>query len=95
MRALVVSFVMCLGLAVGSVAPAVAAPPEPQAESQEAYRGGRSSFWGSNKPAKGGAYRWRLLGIGVVLLGGTGLLMLRMIRRASEERARSSQLTPR
>lgn len=47
-----------------------------------------SGFWTSNRPAVGGAYRWRLLGIGVVLAGATGFLILRTIRRANAERSR-------
>jgi hypothetical protein len=46
-----------------------------------------SGFWTSNRPAVGGAYRWRLLGIGVVLLAITGYGMLWLIRRAKAERA--------
>jgi hypothetical protein len=45
-----------------------------------------SGFWTSNRPAVGGAYRWRLLGIGVVLASATGLLMWRLTRRANAER---------
>ena len=46
-----------------------------------------SGFWTSNRPAVGGAYRWRLLGIGVVILAITGYGMLRLIKRANAERA--------
>ncbi len=46
-----------------------------------------SGFWTSNRPAVGGAYRWRLLGIAVMLIGATGLLMWRLMRRASAARA--------
>jgi hypothetical protein len=46
-----------------------------------------SGFWTSNRPAVGGAYRWRLLGIGVVILGITGYGMLRLVKRANAERA--------
>jgi hypothetical protein len=35
----------------------------------------------------GGAYRWRLLGIGVVLCAITGFGMLRLVKRANAERA--------
>jgi hypothetical protein len=41
----------------------------------------------SNRPAVGGAYRWRLLGIGVVIAAITGYGMLRLVRRANAERA--------
>ena len=46
-----------------------------------------SGFWTSNRPAVGGAYRWRLLGIGVVIAALTGYGMLRLVRRANAERA--------
>ena len=46
-----------------------------------------SGFWTSNRPAVGGAYRWRLLGLGVVIAAITGYGMLRLVRRASAERA--------
>ena len=46
-----------------------------------------SGFWTSNRPAVGGAYRWRLLGIGVVILAITGYGMLRLVKRANAERA--------
>jgi hypothetical protein len=45
-----------------------------------------SGFWTSNRPAIGGAYRYRLLGIGVVIAGITGYVVVRALRRASEER---------
>jgi hypothetical protein len=46
-----------------------------------------SGFWTSNRPAVGGAYRWRLLGIGVVIAALTGYGMLRLVKRANAERA--------
>jgi len=45
-----------------------------------------SGFWTSNRPAQGGAYRWRLLGIGTVLAGGMGILILHVLRKARESR---------
>jgi hypothetical protein len=45
-----------------------------------------SGFWTSNRPAEGGAYRWRLLGLGVVIAVGTGYAIVRLIKRASSER---------
>jgi hypothetical protein len=51
----------------------------------EAVRG-RSGFWTSSKPAEGGAYRWRLLGIGVGLIGITGFVMMRMVKKANADR---------
>lgn len=40
-----------------------------------------SGFWTSPRPARGGAYRYRMLGIGIALLAVTGLLTLRVLRR--------------
>ena len=48
---------------------------------------GPSGMWTSPHPAKGGAYRYRMMGIGVVLLVGMGYLMFRLIKRANAERA--------
>ena len=45
-----------------------------------------SGFWTSNAPAVGGAYRWRLLGLGVVIAGITAYGIVRLIRRANAER---------
>jgi len=50
-----------------------------------------SGFWTSNQPAVGGAYRWRLLGLGVVLASLTGYGMIRLIRRANAERAAANR----
>lgn len=40
-----------------------------------------SGFWTSPRPARGGAYRYRMLGIGAVLLAVTGFVTLRVLRR--------------
>lgn len=40
-----------------------------------------SGFWTSPRPAQGGAYRYRMLGIGLALLALTGLVTLRVLRR--------------
>lgn len=57
-------------------------PPRPH----EVLRERPSGFWTSNRPAEGGAYRWRLLGIGVGLLAVTGFVTLRLVRRANRQR---------
>jgi hypothetical protein len=44
-----------------------------------------SGFWTGYRPARGGAYRWPLLGVAVVVLAGTALLVLRLLRRASRQ----------
>jgi len=80
MRALAVSLLLCLGIAVSAAA---AAPPT----THEVIYTKPSGFWTSNKPATGGSYRWRLLGVGGVMLGLTGIIMLRLVRRANADRA--------
>jgi hypothetical protein len=82
--AAIVAAIVALGLGSGL---GEAAPSPPMVERQvevQSYR--PSGFWTSPRPAKGGAYRWRLLGIGVVLATGAGLLMWRLTRRANAER---------
>jgi hypothetical protein len=41
-----------------------------------------SGFWTSNRPAEGGAYRWRLLAIGGGVAALTGGMLVVLIRRA-------------
>lgn len=89
---LVLAAIVALGLASGlgpgpvpSSAAASANPPTTERQVETQPRG-RSGFWTSPHPAKGGAYRWRLLGIGVVLAAGAGLLMWKLTRRANAER---------
>jgi hypothetical protein len=74
---------MAVALAVASPAPALAEPPR----THEILSERPSGFWTSNRPAVGGAYRWRLLGIGVAVAALTGYGMLRLVRRATAERA--------
>jgi hypothetical protein len=97
MRRLILVAVVALGLGGGlraasaSAMPdpesaAAAPPPPPPPRKVEVLTQRPSGFWTSNRPATGGAYRWRLLGIGVVLASGAGLLMWRLTRRANAER---------
>ena len=67
-------------------------PPKPNEHQQwqemkNQEHTGRSGFWTSPYPAKHGAYRWRLLGLGCAIALTMGLLMWRLIRRAQNERA--------
>jgi hypothetical protein len=91
MRSLVLWFVLAFGLAAPATAYAQATelPPAPLTENRDAKREGfrPSGFWTNPRPAKGGAYRWRMMAVGGVLLAGTGYMMLRLVRRASAERA--------
>jgi hypothetical protein len=63
--------------ALAVAAPAFAAPPPPLPQLTEKPSG----FWTSTRPAKGGSYRYRMLGIGVALAAITGLFTVRIIRR--------------
>ena len=79
-------FVVMFGLVLTLAAVAPSASAEPPTTHEIIYTR-PSGFWTSNRPAVGGAYRWRLLGLGAVIAGLTGYGMLRLIRRASAERA--------
>lgn len=61
------------------------------ASSEEEVPVGRSSFWGANQPAQNGAYRYRLLGIGIGLASVTGFVMWRLVRRAAAQRAAANR----
>jgi hypothetical protein len=77
--------VIAATLATAGMSAVAAADDAPAGQPEEFH--GRSSFWGNDRPAVNGAYRYRLLGIGVVLAGLSGLGMLRLVRRANDERA--------
>jgi hypothetical protein len=62
------------------------ADEKPTKREHEILRERPSGFWTSNKPAEGGSYRWRLLGIGVGLIGITGFVMFRLVKKADKER---------
>jgi hypothetical protein len=99
-RFVVRSGALCIavGLAIGVAAPVSAQPASAQPTTAQPASPGQyktpeiltqkpSGFWTPNRPAEGGAYRWRLLGIGFVILVITGYGMLRLVRRASRDRA--------
>ena len=46
-----------------------------------------SGFWTSNRPAEGGAYRWRIMAAGGLVLAISIFFVVRLIRRAGRERA--------
>jgi hypothetical protein len=84
----------CVLLALAMSAASVVALPLASAEppnTHEVLTERPSGFWTSNRPAVGGAYRWRLLGLGVVIAAVTGYGMLRLIRRANAARAGRQQ----
>ena len=75
-------FLIVAMLSVGSVAPALAEPPT----THEILVDRPSGFWTSNRRAENGAYRYKLLLIGVAVALATGLFMRRVIRKANAER---------
>jgi hypothetical protein len=79
-----------LGLALGVLSPA-SAEPEMVDRKVEITNQRPSGFWTSPRPATNGAYRWRLLGIGIVLASATGFLMWRLTRKANAERVARDQ----
>lgn len=75
-------------------APAAAAPaaepagrPETVMREPERLQHKPSGFWTSGRPAVGGAYRYRLLGIGVAVLVLTGVITVWVVRRHPAHRA--------
>jgi hypothetical protein len=86
MRRLVLVTIVALGLSSGVGLGLAAASPEMKTRKVEVLQHRPSGFWTSNRPATGGAYRWRLLGIGIVLAAGAGLLMWKLTRKANAER---------
>jgi hypothetical protein len=78
-----VRFLIVLALAL---APAVALADPP--ETHEILSDRPSGFWTSNRPAVGGAYRYRLLGIGVVIATITGVLTWRLVKNTKPKRLR-------
>lgn len=86
MRRVLVLISLVLGLGLSGIALADGPVDEhPRRRQHEILTERPSGFWTSNRPAAT-PYRWRLLGIGVVLAGGTGYFIWRMIKRANAER---------
>ncbi len=75
------SLIFVLALVAGS-ATVLAEPPT----THEIIYNRPSGFWTSNRPAVGGAYRYRLLLLGVGIAALTGVLTYRLLKRASAQR---------
>jgi hypothetical protein len=71
-----------LSVSLALAAPVRAEPPT----THEIIYTRPSGFWTSNAPAVGGAYKWRLLGLGVIVAAITGYGMLRLVKKANAER---------
>jgi hypothetical protein len=52
----------------------------------ETRTGRPSGFWTSTRPAKGGAYRWRILAVGSAVLAITTFFVMRLLRRTARAR---------
>lgn len=90
MQRLVIALVLAFCAAPVSAEPETVPPPaEPEAGPSPAdYQWkGPSGFWTSPYPAKHGAYRYRLLGIGCGLILVTGFVTLRLVKKANAFRA--------
>ena len=88
----VVLAVIATGATSAWAQPAEGPPPPPSAEEMQPFR--PSGFWTSPHPAKGGAYRYRMLGIGVGLIAITGFFTVRALRRANAHRAKQHKGSP-
>jgi hypothetical protein len=75
---------LVLALLLACTAVAVAEPRKPEVLTQRP-----SGFWTSNRPAVGGAYRWRLLGLGVATVGVMTIVVMRLLRNARPPDRRS------
>lgn len=77
MQRLVIALVLAF-----CAAPAWAEPAGPPPVDYQQWKG-PSGFWTSPYPAKNGAYRYRLLGIGCALVLVTGFVTLRLVKKAN------------
>ncbi len=89
-RRLCIAVLVALGVSIATPA-IVHAQAGYQMQTGDEEPEGRSGFWTNRRAAKGGAYRWRLLGIGVGLLAITGTGMLILIRNAKRDRDRTAR----
>lgn len=80
------AILLALALTAGFAAPRASAEP-PRTQQHEVLTDRPSGFWTSTRPAVNGAYRYKLLGVGLVIAVVTGVAMLRLIKRANADRA--------
>jgi hypothetical protein len=86
-------FVLWLVLAFSApvYAQAQQAPMTENPQAQQSDWKGPSGFWTNPHPAKGGAYRWRMMAVGGGFLLVTGYLMMRLVKKANADRASRAQ----
>jgi len=82
----VLAFAAPVAPAFGQQAPMT---DNPRAREQSDWKG-PSGYWTNPHPAKGGAYRWRMMAIGGGFLLVTGFLVLRLVKKTNAERAERS-----
>ena len=92
LAALVLALGLGLGAAVATAQPDPGGFGSPAAEPEgmrhpEVLSGRPSGFWTSTRPAQGGAYRWRIMGAGITVLGISVFFLTRAIRRATRAAA--------
>ena len=73
-----IRLLVCVMFALGAPAIAFAEPPQ----THEVLYNRPSGFWTSNRPAVGGAYRYRLMGIGAAVALGMGWLIFRIVKNS-------------
>lgn len=81
-----IALILALATVAGGIVLALwASPGSPATTPTEPTKEYRrpSGFWTSTRPATNGAYRYRLLGIGLALIGVTGTAMVVLVGRAS------------
>lgn len=79
--------VLVLAVVLAIAAPAAVAIAGTPPQTHEILTERPSGFWTSNRPAIGGAYRYRLLGLGIIITGVTAFFVVRMLRKASSQRS--------
>ena len=88
MSRLLATVALVLGLSVVvPVATVDVANAQPTAAQEQMHKPKPSGFWGAGERGPG-AYRWKLLGIGVAIAAVSGLVMWRLVRRASADRSK-------
>lgn len=91
---LVRRLVLAIGFVFALAAPVFAEPPTEE-RPHEILTQRPSGFWTSNRPAVGGAYKYRLLGIGLAVAAVTGWLTIRLIKNAkAPARAKALSSSP-
>jgi hypothetical protein len=61
-------------------------PPKSSMRQPEMLREKPSGFWTSNVPARGGAYRYRLMGIGLCVFALSAFFTIRFLRKVNRTR---------